>query len=566
MARVHELERTLASLREDSEVAYVLLGLSGALAEVRSTQETLGLAVRTVPELFGASCCFAARWDRTTEAFEVLASSGYPEPELEVLRKQVEVADGMGLLWRALKERVTIAGPKDEGSPGAGIAIPLLRWDEDFGVLFVELDLGRELDRKDLALAGGVARQVGVALNNARRFGLLTNLRRFGYEVGTKVRISDVVDDVLAGAVELLDADAAWIYFPDPNGKTLSSAGGHSRTLALPERLARLDVTTPPWSSIPAGETVVTDAFHDLFGGRDVTIVATLLASARDRFVGALVGAFERSRVPSTDELEAFQVLAGQAAQALDNSRRFEKGRSVARKMQAALLRTEDPDLGGAELGAVYEPADGEADVGGDFYDVIELPEGRFALVVGDVSGKGAEAAAQTAMVKYMLRGLANRNPSPSSVLFHLNNALIKDMDEDAFTTVLYVLFEPGGKGGQVATAGHPCPMIYRAATGEVEEIGSPGMIVGAFDDQNFEHVPFSMGPADIFLAFTDGLVETRSGNEMFGEERVKAALAKHVHEESADALARAMYTEARSFGRVTDDTAVLALIRKDVR
>ncbi|HEU4480500.1 MAG TPA: PP2C family protein-serine/threonine phosphatase, partial [Actinomycetota bacterium] len=238
--------------------------------------------------------------------------------------------------------------------------------------------------------------------------------------------------------------------------------------------------------------------------------------------------------------------------------------RSVARKLQAGLLTTEMPDLGASEIGAVYEAADDEAEVGGDFYDVIELEDDRFGLVVGDVSGKGAEAAAQTAVVKYMLRAFALRNPAPASALYDLNNALARDLAEDRFVTLMYAVFDPRQRRCSIAVAGHPPPLIYRRDRDEVDQVDTQGPIMGAFEDQRFEHVSAELAGGDVFLAYTDGLLEARSGEEFFGLDRIRSSLQRHARRSHAAEMARHIYEDARRFGQINDDTVVFVLAGKD--
>ena len=556
--RIQELERTLSSLREDSEVAYVLLGLSGALAEVRSVEETLDLAVRTIPELFGASRCFAAAWDTSQDRLVVLAHWGYDAEEEALLHKQTE-GDGFPLLKRALEERSPVFISDEDPVLGrAAIAIPLIRWGEDFGGLRLEFPQQRSFGAKDSALARGVARQVGVALNNARRFTLLKALRGFGLRIGIGLRMSDVTRVVLAGAGDLLAADGAWLYFLDTSQSALVTSGASGGRFALPERLARLDLEDPRWAPLAEGRTVTVGELGAEFGeGSDVSALITPLRSATTPFMGALMVVLETSKMPGSEEREALSVLATQAAQALENARRFERQRSVARSLQEGLLRIEMPSVKGFTVGTVYEPADAEADVGGDFYDVIDLPDGKVGIVVGDVSGKGAEAAAQTAMVKYMLRAFAIRNAAPGSVLFHLNNALARDLAEDRFITVVYGTFDTETRVLSLAVAGHPPPLVYRRDGGAVEVIHPSGSILGAFEDQNFESESIEMQPGDLFLAYTDGLTEARHDDELYGTGRVIGSLKEHAPNATAGVIARRVYEDAREFGRVTDDTVV---------
>ncbi|HEU4480293.1 MAG TPA: GAF domain-containing protein, partial [Actinomycetota bacterium] len=254
-ARVAELERTLESLREDSEVAYVLLGLSGALAEVRSLEETIALAVRTIPGLFGADRCLAATWDAAAGSFDVLAHWGYEDADVAAMLERAEAPHGFPVLRKALQERTPVfesAGtlPPDEGI----LSIPLIRWGEDFGGLRLGFSRARTFTARDSALARGVARQLGVALDNARRFNLLRGLRGFGLRVGSQLRLAEVIEESVAGTIDLLVARGAWLYFLDSTHKALVTSGGRSGSLALPERLARVDLSEEPWAGLLRGE------------------------------------------------------------------------------------------------------------------------------------------------------------------------------------------------------------------------------------------------------------------------------------------------------------------------
>ena len=567
--RIEDLEATLASLREDSEVAYVLLGLSGALAEVRSIEQTLDLVVRTIPELFGAQRCFAARLAGEGDPLEIMADWGYDPERRKAIDDLIAAGDDpFPLLEKSLKEGAPVmASAADVPLGHAVIAIPLVRWGQNFGGLRLEFDEDRSFGARDLALARGISRQVSVALNNARRFSLLTSLRQFGFRSSARLRLSDVIVETVEGVNKLLIADGAWLYFFDSSQGSLVSTGGNPKGLALPESLARLDMGQEPWKSLRRGELVVVDNMSKYFSGEDDLVGAIApLRTATDPLLGALLVVFEQGKSPDAEELEALSVLAGQAGQSLENARRFDRERSVAKSLQSALLRTEMPKMDGCSLGAIYEAADVLADVGGDFYDVLDLSEGVFAIVVGDVSGKGAEAAAQTAMVKYMLRAFAARNPSPSSVLFHLNNALVKDMQEERFITLLYAKFDIAARTCSIAIGGHPAPLIYRGETDDVQVESSSGMILGAFEDCAFDEQTISLGSGDVFLAYTDGLVEARDDSgEQYELDRIQASLQRHARAGALpDELVRRMYEDARSFGTITDDTVVLALSCKE--
>lgn len=574
--RVVEQEQTLQTLREESEVAHALLGLSGALADVKSVEETMDLAVRIVPGLLGATRCFAATWDADNARFAIHAHFGYDEDEAADRQNLSATPEGLPLLRRALEQRAPVivgdTGTEDpvvaeraaERGVGAYIGLPLVRWGEELGGLGIEFAEARDFTTKDQALARGIARQLATALASARRFNLLADLRTIGLRIGSKLRLAAVVEEIAAGAVQLLSAESAAMYVLDSTQSSLVAAGSYGRQPAvLGDGMARLDLTVDPWRALLAGEIVIVKDLGEVLGSdaSGLSAVAAPIQRAEPPMTGAVVLFFSWDPPVGGDETEALQVLAAQAATALENAQRFERQRSVARSLQEGLLATDLPAVPGYESAAVYEPASGEADIGGDFFDVFDLGDGTYSIVVGDVSGKGAEAAAYTAMSKYMLRAFAIRNPQPSSVLYHLNNALVTGFGEDRFATLMYALFDPEARKLTVAVGGHPPPLIYRAATDDVETVSVSGSIVGAFEDQAFDQSSFLLGPRDVMLAFTDGLVEARRGDELYGRERVVSSLEAHGRDTTAEVVAQKVFEDAQSFGEINDDTVVFALV-----
>ena len=576
--RITALEHTLESLSQDSEVAHVLLGLSGALAEVRTVTETLEKGVRIARELFGADRCFAAAWDGATERFQVLTHYGF---DLDAAGTLAELAareeGGLPLLLDSLQLRQPILVDDVESDDRLPvddarrrelkgyIVIPLLRWGQDFGGLGIEFVEPQSFGPKQVALARGIARQMGVALANARRFNLMQTLRGIGLRMGSPLRLSAVTREAAAGAVELLGGDAALLYFWDGSTGDLVAAGGSGAEHDLYEALGRLSSDDETWSGLFEGRTAT---IHDLRErlGTDrgpLSAVATTIPGAESAPLGALVVTFDRQFALGPDEAEALHVMMVQAASAIENAQRFERQRRVARSLQAGLLTTDLPEGRTFELHATYEPAGNEADVGGDFYDAFDLSDGSIAIVVGDVSGKGAEAAAHTAMAKYMLRAFSMRNPGPGSVLFHLNNALCRGLGEDQFTTLFYGVYDPRIRTFIYANGGHPEPLLYRPASDEVEILQAEGSIVGAFENQRFAMASLDLQPGDVLVSYTDGLIEARDDEgELYGRERVSASLKRNAQLPAGE-LTRALYREASDFGTVTDDTAIFSLVLK---
>jgi GAF domain-containing protein len=449
----------------------------------------------------------------------------------------------------------------------AFIGIPLLRWGQDFGGLGIEFSEPRALGSKEMALARGIARQMGVALANARRFNLMQSLRTIGLRVGNPLRLAAVTREVAAGAMELLDGSGALLYFRDGNTGEFVAAGGAGVDHAIYDHLGRISPDDDTWAGLFEGDTITVPDLRSYLGTDEGprSAVGTVI-SGSESALGAVVVTFDGVVTLGPDESQALSVMVAQAASAVANAQRYERQRRVARSLQSALLSTDIPNNDSFEIHATYEPAGSEAEVGGDFYDAFDLTDGSVAIVVGDVSGKGAEAAAHTAMAKYMLRAFAMRNPGPGSVLFHLNNALCKGLDDDKFTTMFYGVYDARMGTLTFADGGHPEPLLYRARSDEIEVIRADGSIVGAFENQRFDQATVDLEPGDILIAYTDGLIETRNvaDGELYGLARVEESLKRNSNL-AASQLTRAIYQDAHAFGSVTDDTVVFALSMKKI-
>ncbi len=566
------LERALESLRGESEVAQALLGLSAALAEVRSVDETLDLMVSEVPPLFGAERGFAASIDRAGGRLGISAVAGYDVALEAVLRHPSGQNDLLAPLRSALsgREPVVVQG-NDPVLTALGpvrrieslLVLPLARAGVDFGVLVVEFTEPARFAPKDLALARGVVHQCAVALTNARQLDLLRGLREFGLRISRRLRLRGVIEDITDGAADLLDADAALLYFADPAGTRLAPSRLAPIPPWLPSSFERFDLTSPPWDRLIQGESLSSKVAAGAEGvtGSELSVLAAPILTGRSPILGAVVVVFRGSRTLRREDGQALNVLGAQAGMAITNARRFERQRRVARHLQAGLLRTTLPVIENFDVGTVYKPASGESEVGGDFFDVFELPDGRHGFMVGDVSGKGAEAAAQTAMAKYMLRAFCMREPDPALALQDLNSALVQTMGEERFTTLIYGVIDGASRSCSMASGGHPAPLVHRRSKGIVEALETPGGILGSFENQRYTTLDFDLLPGDVFLCYTDGLLEVRSDGELYGRDRVARSLLDQPPESGAPDLARRVFEAAQSFGEVTDDTVVFALI-----
>lgn len=219
--------------------------------------------------------------------------------------------------------------------------------------------------------------------------------------------------------------------------------------------------------------------------------------------------------------------LARHAALAVDNARLYEQRSHIASTLQRSLLPPELPPIPGVELSARYRAVGAGLEVGGDFYDALAIGDDRYAIVIGDVCGKGPEAAAVTGLVRHTVRAASLFSASPADVLSRLNEAVFQQYGGSTFCTVALGELRPSQPGARIrlASGGHPLP-LHRRADGTVEPVGEFGTLVGIFADPDFEDVEVSLGPGDALLLYTDGLAEGLAGHLEPGEQRLLALLA----------------------------------------
>jgi serine phosphatase RsbU (regulator of sigma subunit) len=261
-----------------------------------------------------------------------------------------------------------------------------------------------------------------------------------------------------------------------------------------------------------------------------------------------------------SDEV-ALEDLARIASLAIENARLDERERHIARTLQDSLLPHSLPEIPGLEAEARYLAGGEGTVVGGDLYDLFPVGN-EWALVVGDVCGKGAEAAALTAMVRYTLRAETLHHASPCEVLGLLNDAILRQLDDGRFCTALHgrVTVVPGGAQLTVASAGHPQPLVLRA-DGSVETVPCSGPLLGIVPAVVHPDVIVHLNRGDSLVAFTDGVTEGRGPDGMYGDERLAELLATVAGSDAAG-IADRIVEDTLEFqgGRTQDDLALLVL------
>lgn len=284
---------------------------------------------------------------------------------------------------------------------------------------------------------------------------------------------------------------------------------------------------------------------------------------ARGRTIGALTLVWaESGRRYSEEDLALAEDLAGRAAFAIDNGRLYRERDHAARSLQARLLPKSLPDIPGVDVAARYLAAGDVLQAGGDFYDLFEMDDGSWKAVIGDVCGKGPEAAALMGFVRFTTRAVSRQDTKPSEALVKLNRALLEELEEGKgeFCTAAVVRIRPHEDGARltVAVAGHPLPQIVRA-NGDVEEAGVAGTLLGVFEDLDVSDRIVDLHPGDAVVLLTDGVFEA-GRDEKWQTEVIPLLLATSAGL-SPDAIADRIEAAVSGIDdRRTDDVAVLVI------
>jgi sigma-B regulation protein RsbU (phosphoserine phosphatase) len=262
---------------------------------------------------------------------------------------------------------------------------------------------------------------------------------------------------------------------------------------------------------------------------------------------------------PATDRREYERELLRARQRAEESESR---ARLLAQTLQQSLIPPLLPTIAGLEASDAYRPAGHGDEVGGDFYDLFETGPGEWGLILGDVSGKGAEAAVVTSLARYTVRAVAAEEGLPSAVLRRLNSALVRH-GTDRFCTAVYAHIHRTPHGTfhlTVSLGGHPAP-LHVTAQGEVAPLGRPGALLGVLDEVSTADEPTELAPGDAVLFFTDGVTEARDGEAFFEESRLRVLLAESPPLSAQEIVTQIMTTVLDfQHGLPSDDIALVAL------
>jgi GAF domain-containing protein len=575
--------------------------VSQAIARLSLTH-TLDTAVERIAELTNSG--HVAVYLREGERLTAAASRGLVGAHTDLAERLLEIVLGpyrsRGFLFIENMRRDPrlkgLDGVLEESGISRAMLIPLVVHDEVIGALAVFKTRPRSYREGEEGLLIALSSQLAVAVQNARLHERSKDLGevlertleserqtarqlRGLYEISRSfsesLSLEATLEAVAKTMVELFEIDAAAIRMPNERGDELVTRATHVADPKLHEAATAILSRSQPMNAplarrlLRSGSPVLLAPgvasegdIHRLlepFLVRGSTAAVLPMAKPGEILGTLTLLSLDPGRPLDQGDVDAAMFVVSQAALAIDNARLYQHQKDFSETMQRTLLPRQLPTVAGLDVGHLYESS-ARVHVGGDVYDFLSLEHGRLAVFLGDVTGKGIEAAADMAMAKFSFRALARKWPDPSPFLANANEVIVDEIATGKFITMVYLLVDPAARKVACASAGHPAPRIVSPG-GKVSQLAARGLALGIEPGQRYvtERVELEAGCS--IVLYTDGVSEARRDGELYGEERLDKALRKH-RKLGAQALAEAILAECRTFagGELDDDCAIVCL------
>jgi sigma-B regulation protein RsbU (phosphoserine phosphatase) len=463
------------------------------------------------------------------------------------------------------------------------LAIPLIIKNRLIGVIDIESQKPDNFTEEHKRLLTLIASRMAVGIENARLYTQTTRqtrtlllLNEIAQELTSILNLDELLKRIAELLNRLIDYQMFSILLLDAAGTKLQ----HRFSLRFQENIHLKH-------DIPLGLGIVGHAAEHKHAilVRDVSKDPRYIAANpetrselavpliyKDKIVGVLDLEHTKRNFFTDDHQRTITTLAAQIAIALENARlyeeiakqerRLERDMAMARELQFRLLPHALPKLANLEVAAKFAPARA---IGGDLYDFVNYSQSRTAIVIGDVSGKGAPAAIFAALVSGILRSHAPIEPSPSEMLAALNYSLGERKIEAQYVSLIYAVWDDTNRTLQVANSGLPRPMFFH--DGKIELIEATGLPLGLFEEADYEEFTFQAKPGDMFVFFSDGILDaSNKTGEMFGRRRTEEIVVRCANV-SADCAVKSLFkavAEHASGVETFDDQTIVAIRVKD--
>jgi sigma-B regulation protein RsbU (phosphoserine phosphatase) len=463
------------------------------------------------------------------------------------------------------------------------LAVPLIVKNRLIGVIDIESYEPNKFTEENVRLLTLIASRMAIGIENARLYTRTTKqartlqlLNEIAVELSSILNVDELLKRIAELLSRLIDYQMFSILLLDAAGEKLQ----HRFSLRFQENIQlKHDVVSGQgvvgYAAQHKQAVLVPDVSKDV---RYVSLNPETRSELavpliyKDKVIGVLDLEHTRKGFFTEDHKRTITTLAAQVAIAIENARlyeqiarqekRLERDLALARELQFRLLPQSIPTLANLEIAAKFIPARA---IGGDLYDFVDYSLSRTALTVGDVSGKGAPAAIYAALVSGILRSHAPIEPGPAEMLSAVNFSLGERRIDGQFVSLIYVVWDDSNRTLQVSNSGLPRP-IYRH-DGKTDIIEATGLPLGLFDDAEYDEFTFRAKPGDIFVFYSDGILDARNANgDMFGRTRLEKVVSQNSEASAPDLITAIFSAVSKHVGgeEAFDDQTVVAIRVKD--
>jgi phosphoserine phosphatase RsbU/P len=560
----------------------LLLDVADVLATSLDLDTTLRRVAEVVRKVIDYEIFAILLLNEKTQELRFRFQIGYP-PEFAD-RTRIKVGEGVTGLAAQSRQAVLINDVREdsryiEAVPNvcSELAIPLMTKNRVVGVIDIEAREPGAFSEEHVRILTLVASRMAAGIENAQLYTRTTKqarilglLNEIAQELSSILNLDELLGRIAELVRRLIDYQMFSILLLDPSGEKLQ----HRFSLRFNENIHLKH-------EIPLGRGLVGTAAEKMQAVLvpDVTkdpryIVANPETRSelavpliyKGKMVGVLDLEHTRRGFFTEEHQRTMTTLAAQIAIALENARlyeeierqerRLERDLSLARELQGRLLPQTNPQLAHLDVAAKFVPA---RTIGGDLYDFIPYSMSRLGIAIGDVSGKGAPAAIYAALVSGILRSHAPIEPSPAEMLAAVNLSLAERRIEAQFVSIIYAVWDDAHRTLTVSNSGLPRPLYMHG--GKTEVIEATGLPLGLFDEAEYDELEFRMKPGDMFVLFSDGILDARNRKgELFGRGRVDAIVSDSPGKSAAqvvDAIFKAVAEHSAGVETFDDQTVV---------
>jgi serine phosphatase RsbU (regulator of sigma subunit) len=453
------------------------------------------------------------------------------------------------------------------------MSVPILTKFDVLGVLNVaRSSSNRPFSSQDLQLLTTLSSQISLAVENARLFEAvsrrneeLSTLMDLSAQLNGTLNLREVTEIIVEQACSILHAPAGAVFLRDDRNDVLRvratrqlSTNFHRKVRG---KLGHGLIGDVAESGIP--EYVEEVGYSSRLEYAEVQaeegLASMLCAPLRTggHAMGALAVYTRSIRHWEDHELNMLMALAGQGAMAVQNAENYQNQLGIAKLVEQNLAPQMSAPMGGLDVGHRYLPA---KQVGGDYYDVFELTNGRLGILMADVAGKSVQAAVHTAKGKYFIRALGHEGAPPAEVLSRTNTLIHADTRIETFISVFYAVLDSERRRLVYCNAGHPAPLLVHEDK-SITPLEQADLLVGILPSPTYSQYHVDLLPGDMLILTTDGVTEARGEKGLYGHEQLRKCVARLPRLSAQETADRILDDVLRHSGaRMRDDIAILVL------